>query len=185
MDQRVLEHEASALVHQGADGMLKDVEVLIDMLEAAKARLQGANTAATALPPPAFTHELRESVRRWTASARQEQRAPHPALAKVHQYIEDHLSRPMDVSTLAGVVQLTPHQLNQLHSQTLGITLWQYVLQQRARRAAVLLADRPWLPLSQVARDSGFDTYKQFIATFRKHYGLLPSAFRRAAATAP
>jgi AraC-like DNA-binding protein len=74
---------------------------------------------------------------------------------------------------------MSPHQLSRTFRATTGQSLWQFVIELRAREARRLIAANPSLPLSHIAHDSGFETYSQFIAAFRKVFGQLPSEYRR------
>ena len=77
------------------------------------------------------------------------------------------------------VVGMRHHQLSRAFRAATGQSLWQYVLECRAREAMRLMARSPDMPLSHVASACGFESYPQFIAAFRKLSGQLPSAYRR------
>ncbi|MBC7381213.1 MAG: AraC family transcriptional regulator, partial [Burkholderiaceae bacterium] len=74
---------------------------------------------------------------------------------------------------------LSPYHLGRTFHQTTGHSLWQYVLQCRAALARGLIAGRPGLPLADIAVQSGFESYSQFIAAFRKANGVSPGEYRR------
>jgi AraC family transcriptional regulator len=99
--------------------------------------------------------------------------------ALVEGYIRQHLSQDLNLAAIAAVVDMSPHQLSRTFRATTGQSLWQFVIELRAREALRMMAANPSLPLSYVAPASGFETYSQFIAAFRKVFGQLPSEYRR------
>ncbi|MGO4611226.1 helix-turn-helix domain-containing protein, partial [Variovorax sp. 2RAF20] len=63
-----------------------------------------------------------------------------------------------------------------------GVSPLQYLQTRRLLAAKQLIADTH-LPMTQVALASGFASVRRFNAAFVTHYGLNPSALRRAGAT--
>jgi AraC-like DNA-binding protein len=100
--------------------------------------------------------------------------------AMAEAYIRQHLSQDLNLAAIAAVVEMSPHQLSRSFRLTTGQSLWQFVIELRAREARRMLVANPSLTLSYVAQASGFETYSQFIAAFRKVFGQLPSECRRA-----
>ena len=90
-----------------------------------------------------------------------------------------NLAQDLSLAEIAMVVGMRPHQLSRAYRATTGQSLWQYVLECRAREAMRLMVRSPGMPLSHVATACGFESYPQFIAAFRKFSGQLPSAYRR------
>jgi len=99
--------------------------------------------------------------------------------ALAEEYIRQNLTRELNLGAIAAVVGMSPHQLARTFRATTGQSIWQHVIELRAREARRLMAASPSLSLSYVARASGFESYSQFIAAFRKFFGQLPSEYRR------
>jgi AraC family transcriptional regulator len=99
--------------------------------------------------------------------------------AQVEEYIRQHLAQDLNLAAIAAIVGMSPHQLSRTFRATTGQSLWQFVIELRAREARRLMDLNPSLPLSLVAQANGFETYSQFIAAFRKVFGRLPSEYRR------
>jgi AraC-like DNA-binding protein len=98
---------------------------------------------------------------------------------RAEDYIRQNLARDLNLAAIAAVVGMSPHQLSRTFRAATGQSLWQFVIELRAREAKRLMMASPFLPLSHVAQSSGFETYSQFIAAFRKVFGQLPSEYRR------
>ena len=98
---------------------------------------------------------------------------------RLRQFIQEHLSSDLNLHALAAVMNMSPYHLGRVFRATTGRTLWQFVLECRAKEAHRLIAAHPTLPLLYIAEACGFESYSQFIAAFRKFYGQRPSEFRR------
>ena len=101
------------------------------------------------------------------------------ALRKVREFIDANLPRDFGVADIAGAASLSPHHLGRGFRQATGQSLWQYVLARRAQRARSLIDARPRTTLAEIAALSGFESYSQFIAAFRKLHGRTPGDYRR------
>ncbi|MGH8820343.1 MAG: helix-turn-helix domain-containing protein, partial [Rhodoferax sp.] len=100
--------------------------------------------------------------------------------ARVEQFIRENLAFDLSLDEIATVVHMRPHQLSRAFRASTGQSLWQFVLETRAREAAHLMTRHPSMPLSNVAVTCGFESYPQFIVAFRKFFGQLPSEYRHA-----
>ncbi len=94
-------------------------------------------------------------------------------------YIHAHLTEPMDLATIAAASGTSPFHLGRSFRTAVGVTIWRYVLQQRARRAETLIRTGD-LSLTEVAWASGFETYPSFVSAMRKEFSTTPNALRRA-----
>ena len=99
--------------------------------------------------------------------------------AKTEEYIRHNLSHDLSLAEIATVVGMSPHQLSRTFRATTGQSLWQFVIECRAREAMRMMTQSRSLSLSYVARASGFESYSQFITAFRRVFGQLPSEYRR------
>lgn len=119
-------------------------------------------------------------ARRYATGARAQALRPvarHPRLALALRYIEEHLDERIsaeDISLAAGAS--IPH-LNRCFRAEVSSSIWQYVRTQRLERSRLLLQSTS-LPVTEVARASGFASASHFVTSFRRVYGVTPQVFR-------
>jgi AraC family transcriptional regulator len=92
-------------------------------------------------------------------------------------YIHEYLSQELRLSDLAQLVDLSEYYLCRLFKQSLGISLHQYVIQQRLARAQQLLR-RNDLSIAYIAQECGFNSHSHLTQHFRKAFGVSPQVFR-------
>ncbi|MCX9156467.1 helix-turn-helix domain-containing protein [Niveibacterium sp. 24ML] len=93
----------------------------------------------------------------------------------------------VDADGLAGLATrlgITDRHLRRVFSDAFGVTPIAYLQTQRLLLAKRLLADTA-LPITELALAAGFGSLRRFNAVFHAHYGLSPSALRKAAASPP
>jgi len=143
----------------------------------------GAYLRSGAARGMAFEQPLLEAVGAagaGAAAAREDRCALSPCtLRKVRAFVEEHLGEPIGVADIASAASLSAHHLGRSFRHATGQSLWQYVLERRAQRARSLIERRPLTTLAEIASLSGFASYSQFIAAFRKSHGVTPGAWRR------
>ncbi len=83
------------------------------------------------------------------------------------------------VEQLAARLGVSSRHVRRIFEAQLGVSPLQYLQTRRLLTAKQLLADTA-LPISQVALLSGFASLRRFNAAFAQHYGLNPTALRRA-----
>ncbi|MDD2971368.1 MAG: response regulator [Lachnospiraceae bacterium] len=100
------------------------------------------------------------------------------AVQKVITYMEEHLEDPaLSIQMLADEVYLTPTYLSSLFKKTTGVTIGQYLTEQRINRARELL-DNPRWKLYHIAEMVGYRDANYFAKIFKKRMGILPSEYR-------
>jgi AraC-like DNA-binding protein len=97
----------------------------------------------------------------------------------VEDYVRQNLARELSLVEIAAAVNLSPRQLSRGFRATTGQSLWQFVIECRARESMRMMTRNRSQSLSYIARACGFESYSQFIAAFRKIFGQLPSEYRR------
>ena len=95
------------------------------------------------------------------------------------EYIHAHLTDQLNLMGIAASAGTSPFHLSRQFRAALGISVWQYVLRERARYASSLIAN-PKLSLLEVCTATGFESYASFIAAVRHEFGYSPSELRRA-----
>ena len=100
------------------------------------------------------------------------------AVRTVCEYVRNHIQEEdLTAAVLAEAVYLTPSYLSGLFKKVMGITLVQYITDQRMQKACELLGD-PQKKLYQVADAVGYSDAKYFARQFKKTIGLTPSEYR-------
>jgi len=106
-----------------------------------------------------------------------------PALSRVEvarltEYIEGNLDRPIGLAELAGIVNVSRFHFTRLFKRSTGMTAIGFVEQCRIRRAQSLILGTT-IPLSEVALMTGFADQSHFTRRFHRHVGCTPAAFAR------
>jgi AraC family transcriptional regulator of adaptative response / DNA-3-methyladenine glycosylase II len=91
-------------------------------------------------------------------------------------------AEPPSAEKLARRLGISDRHLRRIFEAQLGVSPLQFLQTRRLLSAKQLLADTR-LPVTQVALASGFASVRRFNSAFTAHYGLSPSALRRAGAT--
>lgn len=99
-------------------------------------------------------------------------------LRQVCSYIEAHLQGVIRLDDLAETVNLSRYHFCRLFKQSVGVSPYQYILQQRIKKARQLLHN-PDLSLVNVALASGFASQSHFSRHFRQHMGVTPYGYRK------
>lgn len=107
-------------------------------------------------------------------------RAPGPQLSPLERAVA-HLRatapQRTSVAALASMVGLSRSQLSAHFREHLGVSPLQYQVQLRMARARELL-DGTDLPVTAVARETGFDDPMYFSRQFSHHHAMTPTAYR-------
>ncbi|MGE9293678.1 MAG: helix-turn-helix transcriptional regulator [Puniceicoccales bacterium] len=94
------------------------------------------------------------------------------------QYIEEHLSRPLDRREVADFLQIHPNHLSRLFLRFGSTSFNQTVRDARLRRSRELLHD-PGLNIAGIAQASGFPDANYFTRCFRQAFGQTPGEARQ------
>lgn len=102
---------------------------------------------------------------------------PKYKLKQVFTYIHEHLDQNIQLADLGNVVGMSQHYFCRCFKQSMGISPYQYVIQQRVNRAGKLLKQRN-LTISEIALQCGFANQDHFTKTFRQIVGVTPKAYQ-------
>lgn len=99
-------------------------------------------------------------------------------LQRVCDHLQADLSVTPSLDALAALAERSHTGLNQAFRRHLGLSVFDWLRQQRLQRACHLLAytDRP---ISDIALDCGFSHASHMASSFRAEHGMTPRAFRR------
>lgn len=106
----------------------------------------------------------------------------HPAVAQAVAWIQQHLAETFDVRDVAAISGVSHNQLIRHFRAAYGSTIVGYIRERRMELARELLIHSD-LQLKAVAAEVGIPDPQAFNKTVRRHFGLSPSALRRAGNT--
>lgn len=95
----------------------------------------------------------------------------------LHQYIAEHLSEDLTLTTLAAQVYLNPVYLSRVYRQSTGQKLSEYVLTCRIAEAQKLLCNQN-IKINEIAQRVGFDSAAHFSRVFKKQTSFTPAEYR-------
>jgi len=102
---------------------------------------------------------------------------PH-LLRRVLAHVEEHLGERLSVGELADSVSLSVDHFVRAFSQATGVTPHRWLQLRRLETAATQLRQSS-LRIDEIAHRCGFAGAAHFAASFRRHHGMTPSAYRR------
>lgn len=98
-------------------------------------------------------------------------------MAIIDEYIHTHLDADIDVSRLAGVLNLGPLQFSRRLKARTGVSPHQYVTGKRVNRACELL-DATKQSIVDIGLEVGFSGQSHFAARFKQVVGATPREYR-------
>ena len=96
---------------------------------------------------------------------------------RVFSFIREHLGEPMPLKRLADELFVSHEYLSRAFKKQTGQTVHRYILQQRLEWSCRLL--RQDVPVVEVWRRCGFNSYSYFFQVFKRHYGVTPKSLAR------
>jgi AraC family transcriptional regulator len=100
-------------------------------------------------------------------------------IRRAMDYVHSNFHEPMDLASIARASATSAFHLCRLFRAAMGCSLWQYVTRVRVHAARALMEREPAKTLTQIAMESGFDSYSGFIAAFKASCGIAPSRYRQ------
>jgi AraC family transcriptional regulator len=93
-------------------------------------------------------------------------------------YIHDHLAENLTIAAIADELEMSQYYFSRLFKQSIGVSPYRYVMEQRIESAKHLLKKTP-LPISMIADRVGFANQNQLTIQFRNLTGTTPSNYRK------
>lgn len=92
-------------------------------------------------------------------------------------YIEAHLTEKLDLERVAEAVHYSKYHLHRMFTQTVGLTVHDYLQRRKLTEAAKLLvfSDRPVL---EIALSAGYESQQAFTKIFTAMYKMPPNRYR-------
>jgi len=105
-----------------------------------------------------------------------------PQLSRIIDHIHAHLAENLSLQGLARLVRLSSFHFARMFRKSTGLSPHQYLIRCRVLRAKERLL-RPDAVIAEVATEVGFCDQSHLSAHFKRHLGISPRAFARAAAS--
>ncbi|MBD2071500.1 helix-turn-helix transcriptional regulator [Leptolyngbya sp. FACHB-671] len=102
---------------------------------------------------------------------------PQRKLSQVLEYVQTYLDQDIKLVDLAELTGMSQYYFCRLFKQSMGVSPYQFVLQQRIERAKQLLQQKE-LAIADVALLCGFKNQSHLTTLFRKSTGVTPRIFR-------
>jgi AraC family transcriptional regulator len=99
---------------------------------------------------------------------------------RVLAYIDEHLASDLSLEKVAAIAFYSPFHLHRLFKAITNEPLNAYITRKRIERTALMLIHHPEYSIAHIAEKYGFKNDSTYSRTFKKIYGLSPSAFRKA-----
>lgn len=101
-----------------------------------------------------------------------------PGLIKdVMDYVHTHLSEDIKLSDIGHAFYLNSSYISQRFKHYTGLTLREYIIDQRIVLAKTLLLQG--MSVTEACEQSGFNDYSNFIRTFTKNTGISPGKYQK------
>lgn len=102
---------------------------------------------------------------------------PSYQLRRILDYIDAHLDQEIKLADLAQLLDISQFHFSRLFKQSLGISPYQYLLQQRVECAKRLLKNTDRL-ITDIALNCGFSSHSHLSKQFKQLTGMTPKAYR-------
>jgi AraC family transcriptional regulator len=103
---------------------------------------------------------------------------PQSQLERVIDYVKANLSQDLSILDLATLTGMSESHFSRSFKQSVGITPYQYLMQQRVELAKQLLEKRS-IAISTIALDCGFANQTHLTKVFRQMTGMTPKAYQK------
>src|SRR5881392_717616 len=104
---------------------------------------------------------------------------PERHLLRAKDIVDARFREPLDVPALARAAYLSPAHFSREFRRAFGETPHQYLLTRRLERAAALLRNTDY-SVAEVCVNVGLASVGSFTTSFRRVYGMTPTAYRSA-----
>lgn len=99
-------------------------------------------------------------------------------LRQTSAYVQDHIAQEISLTTIAEYLGMSRYHFCRLFKQSTGLSLHQYVIQQRVERAKQLLLQRK-LSISEIAIACGFTHQSHLNRHFKRLTGVTPKTLHK------
>ena len=113
-----------------------------------------------------MVHELREK------------KDGNPLIDQVRDYVFCHIHEPLKVKDIADYIGVTPNYLSEQFGQSMGITLKQYIIDEKIANSERLLKFTDY-SLQEISSYCAFSSQSRFNEYFQRKNGITPAKYRK------
>ena len=103
---------------------------------------------------------------------------PSSKIDRAVAYINNNLDKSLRIAEIAAVANISKYYFCRQFKLSMGISPYQYLLQQRVKRAEILLQSNLELSIADISLSCGFASQSHLCRCFRKLTGFTPKAYR-------
>ncbi len=96
---------------------------------------------------------------------------------KVLKYISLHFTEELSCDSIAEQMHLSKYYLNRLFKETVGISIWNYIINRRILYFNELVRQNNYIENACI--QAGFNNYSNFYRIYKKRTGISPQEFKR------
>ncbi|MDY6875690.1 MAG: AraC family transcriptional regulator [Chloroflexota bacterium] len=97
-------------------------------------------------------------------------------------FINDHLSDDLNLEQIAQAAHFSPFHFHRIFAAIIGETPHKFMSRVRLERAANMLVKMPSFSITEIALACGFSSSATFARSFKKHFGVTASSYRKSGA---
>lgn len=97
----------------------------------------------------------------------------------VKRWIKEHYAQPAELGSLARMVYLTPSYLSKLFKHETGMTITDYLIEIRIKKAKQLLKHASDKKIHEIGSEIGYPDPAYFNRLFKRIVGITPNEYRR------
>ena len=107
------------------------------------------------------------------------QRSAKEIVRQTEEYILQHIAdSDLLVSDIAVALFLNKDYLNRVFKKAHGVSISQYLIQERMKLAGMLLKN-PGCSVNAAAEKTGYNNYTYFASSFKRYYGCSPMQYKK------
>ena len=99
-------------------------------------------------------------------------------VTRIDEWIVSNLSSQISISQICGEFDISKNKLYSLWNNKFGVTVGEYVLKKRMKKAKKLLIAGDY-KIKEICIKVGIPDYNYFSKIFKKYYGVTPSAYKK------
>ncbi|MNN70293.1 HTH-type transcriptional regulator YesS [compost metagenome] len=97
----------------------------------------------------------------------------------VKRWIIEHYNEPAELGHLANLVYLTPSYLSKLFKTETGMTITDYLIEIRIKKAKHLLKQSAEMKIHEIGSEVGYPDPAYFNKLFKRMVGITPNEYKR------
>ncbi len=101
----------------------------------------------------------------------------NPIVSETLKYISSHYTDDIDCSKIAEKLFISKYRLEHLFKESLGISLWEYIIIKRLMLVNELIQKK--YSVEEASYSAGFHNYSNFYRLYKKHFNMSPLKYKK------